>query len=259
MPVHSSTLNSVQKACRILKALTDPKTRRLTEIATSTGLNKVTTLRLLESLATEGLIHRDEATKTYTYGDEAFIVAIALRRRRDLREAARPSMLRLASLSDDTVILSVQSGTEAVCIDREEGSFPIRANHLEVGSRRPLGVGAGSLALLAWLSDPEFQAVVESVRNRLKAYPALTIRRIEEEVIATRSRGYAMLLDAVHKGLGAIGVPILGTDGRPVAALSVAGLSERIAAGETKLVQALQEEVRTIGAALATCAGKAAR
>lgn len=259
MPVHSSTLNSVQKACRILKALTDPKTRRLTEIATATGLNKVTTLRLLESLATEGLIHRDEATKTYTYGDEAFIVAIALRRRRDLREAARPSMLRLAALSDDTVMLSVQSGTEAVCIEREEGTFPIRANHQEVGSRRPLGVGAGSLALLAWMSDSEFRAVLESTRHRLKAYPALTVRRIEDEATTARTRGYTLILDAVHKGLGGIGMPILGPDGRPLAALSVAGLSERIASSEARLAEALREEVHTISASLATCAGKPAQ
>jgi len=48
--------SSVQKACRILRTLGDPRNGRLTEIAASAGLDKATTVRLLEALAGDGKI-----------------------------------------------------------------------------------------------------------------------------------------------------------------------------------------------------------
>ena len=50
MPIRASAINSVQKSCRILRSLTEPRVTRLSEIATEAGLNKVTTLRILEVL-----------------------------------------------------------------------------------------------------------------------------------------------------------------------------------------------------------------
>src|SRR6185369_6681577 len=97
----------------------------------------------------------------YLLGDAALVLGIAMQGRDHIRERARPTLVRLAELSGDTLLLSTRSGLESVCIDREFGSFPIRANYLDLGSRRPLGVGAGSLSLLAWLPDDEVATVLE--------------------------------------------------------------------------------------------------
>jgi len=48
----------------------------------------------------------------------------------------------------DTVYLVVRSGMEAVCLERIEGPSPVRVLTLDSGSRRPLGLGAGGLAIL---------------------------------------------------------------------------------------------------------------
>ena len=53
MPPRPSAINSVQKACRILRSLTEPRVSRLSEVASQAALNKVTTLRILE---VQGLI-----------------------------------------------------------------------------------------------------------------------------------------------------------------------------------------------------------
>ena len=60
-----------------------------------------------------------------------------------------------------------------------------------------------------------------------------------------RERGYAVLLDVVVERMGGIAVPILGVDGRPVAALSIAALNERITSREAELAQALRHEAAT--------------
>jgi DNA-binding IclR family transcriptional regulator len=59
-------------------------------------------------------------------------------------------------------------------------------------------------------------------------------------------RGYTIVLNRVVERMGAVGVPIIGLDGRPFAALSIAALSDRLAAREAELVAALQREAKQI-------------
>jgi DNA-binding IclR family transcriptional regulator len=143
------------------------------------------------------------------------------------------------------VILSIPSGIESLCVDVEEGRYPIRANYLSIGSRRPLGVGAGSLALLAWMPEAERQAALAVIAPQLQRYPRITAQLLEDHALAARERGYAVLLDVVVERMGGIAVPILGVDGRPVAALSIAALNERITSREAELAQALRREAAT--------------
>jgi DNA-binding IclR family transcriptional regulator len=246
MPGRASPLSSVQKACRILSTLADAGRARLTEIAAAATLNKVTTLRILEVLTREGFVRRDEMTKTYSLGDQALVLAASARSRDDLRARVRPALVRLARRSGDTVLLSVRQGAEAVCIDRETGSFPIRASYLDIGSRRPLGVGAGSTALLAWLPDEEIDALLPQTAVALNNHPKLTLDKIRDNVREARELGYVLVLDQVVDRMGAVGVPVLGLDGRPIAALSIAALSERIAARTEELVAALRQEAAHI-------------
>lgn len=239
---HSSDTNSVQKVCRLLRALSTPVPQRLADLAEHSGINKATVLRLVESLAAEGFVVRDEATKRYLLGDEALALGIAMQGRDHIRDRARPTLLRLAASTGDTLLLSTRSGVESVCIDREFGSYPIRANYLELGMRRPLGVGAGSLALLAWLPDDEVDAVLSVIAPRLaKRYPRLSVELLRREVQLSRQRGYALLLDVVVEQMGGIGVPVFGHDGRPLAAISLAALSSRITPRLAVLAQQLRK------------------
>ena len=248
MPTRASAINSVQKSCRILRSLTEPRVNRLSEIAAQAGLNKVTTLRILEVLTREGFVRRDDKTKTYSLGSEVFILAAALRDRDDLRARARPSLVRLAAMSEDSVLLSVRSGgTESVCVDKEVGSFPIRANYLDIGSRRPLGMGAGAMALLAWQSQAEIEAILPLVEQRLPLFPKVSMSWLKNEIDRSRERGYSVFLNMLVDRMGAIGVPIFGADGRPVAALSIAALSDRISSRLDQLVDMLKREVEIIG------------
>lgn len=238
----SSSTNAAQKVCRILRVLSTPQPLRLVDICAGSGLNKATTLRLIETLIVEGFVQRDPVSRRYLLGDEALVLGVAMQGREHIRERARPALVRLAALSGDTVLLSTRHGLESVCIDREFGSFPIRANYLELGSRRPLGAGAGSLALLAWLPDDEVEAVLNLLAPAFKKrYPLISREVLKTEIGLARSRGYAMLLDRVVDQMGGIGVPILGGDGKPVAAISIAALSLRLTSRLAMLAPALKK------------------
>jgi DNA-binding IclR family transcriptional regulator len=241
--------SSVQKACRILRAMSDAKTARLTDIAREAALDKATTLRLLDVLSRNGFVTRDPATKHYSLGTEAFVLGAAAQSRFDPRPIVGASLLRLAHAFEDTAMLSVRSGAESICVALQAGTYPIRANYLEVGSRRPLGVGAGSLALFAWMPDREIEALMPVVAARLERYPRMTPRVLEDLIRESRKRGYAMILDLIVERMGGIAMPVLGPDGRPVAALSVAALTERITSREETIAAALKREVAECEAA----------
>lgn len=246
MRQHSST-NSIQKVCRILKILSTPQPLRLTDISEASGVNKATALRLLETLIEEGFVARDERKKLYTLGEESATLGIAMHGRNHIRNRARSALLRLADISGDTVLLSTRSGCEVVCIDREFGNFPIRANYLDIGMRRPLGIGAGALAVLAWLPDEEVDSILELNQPILaRNYPRISVSLIKDAVQQSREQGFAMLLNVVVDQMGGIAVPIMGMDGRPYAAISIAALTQRIESRQEMLVAAMKKEAQEL-------------
>ncbi|MET0282567.1 MAG: IclR family transcriptional regulator [Luteibacter sp.] len=243
MPIKSSPTNAAEKTCRVLCALSDPRIRRMSDIAAATQISKVSVLRVLETLVAEGLVQRDQTSKEYSYGPEAYIMASALSARHDLRAAARPSLSRLAELTGDTVCLVVKAGMECVCLEREMGAFPIHASTLFVGSRRPPGVGSGPLAIFSWLDPAEREATLQHVKGRLKRYGGPTESRLREAAAETRERGYALVLGEVQTEIGAIAMILPDEQGRPLAAVTISSLKQRIREREQWLAQILSREM----------------
>ena len=222
--------------------MTDRRKMRLTDIAISAELDKATAFRLLKLLVIEGFIVRDPETKRYGFGKELFLLSAALQSRTDLRSLARPSIVRLAHAFGDTTILSVPSAMESVCLDICFGNFPIRANYLDIGTRRPLGAGAGSFALLYCLPDAEIAAIFPKIITGLEKYRNITPHYVKEQIGNARIHGHAVLIDVIVEGMGGIGVPILDSHGRSIGAISIAALTNRILSREEHLARALKRE-----------------
>lgn len=234
--------SSVQRACSILRVMSDSRNSRLTDIAHAAELDKATTLRLLEVLTRNGLVQRNPVNKQYSLGPEVFVLGAAAAARQDLRPVARPSLIRLADEFEDSTMLSLPRGAESVCVDIQTGSYAIRAQYLEAGSRRPLGVGAGSLALLAWLPDEEIKALLPLIVQRLAPYPRVNEKAIVRLIEQARKQGFSTVFDILVDRMGGIGVPILGPDRRPLGALSIAALTDRIRSREQIMAEALYRE-----------------
>ena len=250
--MHSSAakLSSVQKACRILAELTNPGHHRLSTIVTNTLLNKATVFRLLETLIDDGFVQRDALDKTYSLGNQALAAAAVVGRHSWLPECAHASVVRLAEVSEDSACLCIPCGSDAVCIDREEGAYPLRANYVHIGRRLPLGVGSAGLALLAWLPEDEIEHMMERNREALGRFPRLTAERIRKDAKAARTRGYALSANIVCEGTGGIAVPIFDAEQRPVAALGATAIAKRLVVRQDMLARLLHEEAAQIEACL---------
>jgi DNA-binding IclR family transcriptional regulator len=123
--------------------------------------------------------------------------------------------------------LSVPAGLDSLCVSRHIGTYPIQALSLNVGGRRPLGVGAGSLALLAFAPDGEREDLIEMQRDRLGNYRC-TVEEIAAAVEVARGQGFTDLPGFVVQGMTGMGIPLRDPSGVVVGALSVAAITDRL-------------------------------
>lgn len=249
----ASPVKTIDRAATILRCLAQgpQEGSRLSDIASRSGLGKTTTHRLLAALVSVGFVDRGES-RLYRLGYALFSLG-ASARRFDLANLVRPSLLRLAAETEDTIFLSIRDGDEALCLDRCTGNFPIRTLTLNVGDRRPLGVGAGSLAILAFLEEEERERVIASNEAARTNYPNFSSEKLKELVAETRRRGFAFNDGRIVSAMAAIAVPILDPEGSVVAALSIAAIRERMQPDRiARLVESLQREAEDVGVLLRT-------
>lgn len=139
---------SLKRGVALLKLLATAGVRGLplTEVAEKSGVPHPSAHRVLWQLIAERLVEHNAETRRYRLGPLAFELGVAGSTMYGIRDLCEPSMNVLVKATEDTIYLVVRSGFDAVCMHRCAGSFPIRTLVLEVGSRRPLGAGAGGLA-----------------------------------------------------------------------------------------------------------------
>ena len=189
---------------------------RLTHLAKRLGIELPTAHRILKCLVDERVLRRDETTRHYHLGPVVFELGLVATPRVDVREVCGPALRRIAESTGDTVFLTRRSGLDAVCLLRSEGTFPVKTFTLEVGMRRPLGVGSGSLAILSALTEPEIAEIVQLNTARLADHEeGLTAAALLARVRRTQKTGYAMRDMQGLGGVRTMGVVVKSGDGKP--------------------------------------------
>lgn len=217
---------------------------RFTEVADLCGLERPTAHRMLKAMLEEELVVRDPGTRRYQLGALVFELGLAAAPQFNLQAACAPSLQRLADQSGDTAFLFIRRGNDAYCVSRIQGSFPIQTPVVPVGSRQPLGVNAGGLAILSALPEREIDDVLRAIRDRLGAFGNLEEDSLRASLALARAQGHAFIGERAVPGVAAVGLPVLNRMGTPVAALTVASTADRMTLErQRELVPMLQREV----------------
>ncbi|SFG62672.1 transcriptional regulator, IclR family [Palleronia marisminoris] len=226
-----SGAQSVDRALLLLR-LVGPRGEdgaSLVDLVTASGLEKPTVRRLLMALMRSRLIEQDPATRHYHLGEECYVLGALASPRHGLLEIAADAVARLARDSGDTAFVTMRRGSFAICLHRQEGSYPIRTHALTAGAQHPLGVGAGSLAMLAALPDAEVEAVLADISPHLPAdYPDYAPHILRADIERTRARGHALNPGRIVAGSWGIGVALRRGDGTVAGALSLAAVESRM-------------------------------
>ncbi|SDP85069.1 transcriptional regulator, IclR family [Phyllobacterium sp. YR620] len=253
-PAHNGS-QSVDRALGLLSLVSyfGDEGGALSEIVEQSGLNKPTVRRLLLALIRSGLLEQDARSRRYFLGQEAYVLGTLATRRYGLLQIARDSLGVLSGKTQDTSFLSIQRDHHVVCLHREEGTYPIRTHALQAGYRHPLGVGAGSLAILSALDDDEIEAALSANEPELlKEFPELAPPQIRADIATARERGFSLNPGRILPNSWGVGLAIRYPDGRPAGALSIAAIDSRMEPDrQVELASLMRSEARKIEARLA--------
>lgn len=207
----SVSLNAV-RALDILLILGDagPEGLTLAQITKRAGDGKSAVHRSLTSLVQKGFVEPTRQRGGYRLGPT---IAMLARTQVDLEKQIQqllPGMTEFARLTGFTVYLMVQAGVDAVCADMVSRSVGKQLS-MGVGARVPMGIAAGSLALLSMLPDEAAEEIMQANAVRYLNTPAL--RELNKDIVADKrhlalTRGYAINMGFYLPGEGGLGLPI---------------------------------------------------
>lgn len=222
------------------------------ELSRELDISKSTLSGLLTTLERHGLVQRDPLTKRVRLGLGLVELAASVSTDIDVRQAARPHLVRLRRHSGETAILHLVSGDEVRIAERAEADTQLKVV-APLGTRLPRFAGSPAKVLLAALDPAQAEAVI-----RGHELPAFTPRSIVDpdayldQVAQTRRRGYARENEEYLVGVSAVSAPVINHQGRTIGTISVACVKTRARERLTELAQpvmnAAAETSRRLGA-----------
>jgi DNA-binding IclR family transcriptional regulator len=194
----------------------------LTELAEIADVPLSTTHRLVAELVEWGALARDPQGRVQL---GIRLWELAQNAGRALRDAARPYLQDLFSLTGETSHLAIREGHEVLYIDRIYGTKRVpRASR--VGGRLPMHATAVGKVILAFEEDWVRNAYLDRQLEQSTAYTHVNRQRLAEELRQIRQQGYATTAEEVRLGSCSIAVPVFHT-GRIGAGLGIVLLSSQ--------------------------------
>lgn len=226
---------------------------RLTDLALEAGLDHSTTHRLLKGLMAEGLATRCHGSRHYTIGPFAYEMGLTAAPYFSIDSLARDALHKLADGTRTIVFLNVRSAYDSVCVGRYDGQKALMAFTVHVGTRRPLCLSAGGVAI--WVSLPQrLQAQIRNANlHTIERSGEARRAAVRNMLRDSRRLGYGLNRGHIIPGITAVGVAIRNAAGEPFASLSLAFLDkEGSEKRRDELCARLRKEAAAIEATLAS-------
>lgn len=218
-PADSS--GAVERSLRLLRFIAEGgSTRNISEAARRIGVNRITLMRLIAVLEQAGMIVASD--NGHRLGMPFLTLASAALGSSSLIARAREVLPGLAAATRMSAYLVVREEHEIVYWLAETPDTPL-VSQIRVGSRLPAWRATPGLAMLALLDAGEVARLCETawLESDAPTWDALSPRLAQ-----IRAEGCAWSRSGLEAGIDSCAAPIVGGDGRALAALSVAGPSQ---------------------------------
>lgn len=224
----AGTLKSVDQALAVMEYLasaSEPQT--ITAMSRRFGVSKATMHRLLTTLRARGYAVRDPLTARYGFGLTATRLAQQAGAAESLTEACWPAMRWLWRKTDETVLLAIRDGDQAVIVEKLDSPLPVLATY-SLGRVMPLHAVSTGMVLLAHMSDPEIAEILRSDLPQYTAHTPIEADEVRAEIRSTRRKGYAINRERFRDGVSGVAAPVRPEgQRRAVAAIAVCVPSTR--------------------------------
>jgi DNA-binding IclR family transcriptional regulator len=225
--LESGRVQSLDRAVGLLNAIAAaaPGGRPVVELAEECGLNRATAWRLLATLEHHGMVERDSVSNRYSIGlgiarlaGSAGVSGLVRR--------ARPTLEWVCVETGETANLAVPQRLGLAYVDEVAPSAVLTARWL--GSHVPVHATSAGKAFLAWLVDDEIASILSVPLAEYTETTRTDRRALRAELADVRDQGYAVSAGELESDVNGVSAPVLDTDDRPVAVVSVWGPSARV-------------------------------
>lgn len=245
LPREEDSDRSLQQALCVLVYMGEQAPEAdVNELAAKLGLSKTDVHRLLHAMERFDLIERDAQSDRYRLGMKLHQLGSRAAASRTLRTEAHRFLVEMSRRSRETVSLATPAPGGAICLDRLDSPHTVITVCTPVGSIFPAHCTAAGKAILAYLSENEIDEVVR--RTGLRQHTPFTITQLaqlKENLRLTRQRGYAVDHQELERGLSGVAAPVLCAHERVIAAVGIAGPTQRFRGKELADKVALVTEI----------------
>src|ERR1700761_1001677 len=214
--------DSVSKSLRILQLLACHESMRVTELSRELDVAPSTAHRLLNIMRSHDFVEQDAASPRYRLGPAALKLGRHTHGQANLLPVSHPHLVRLSADLDETVNLVVLDGPDALFLDGVQSRQPLRVA-TRTGARLPAYATAGGKVLLAHMPYQSLRSLYPDDLRRVTRFTLPDVEALRYDLQKVRERGYALNLGEHLTEFYAIGVPVCGEEGWPVAAVTAAG------------------------------------
>jgi DNA-binding IclR family transcriptional regulator len=227
-PAGRYRIGVLAKALDLVDLLDEHEALTLTELSSRSGINKVTTLRILANLEERGYVERDDATGQYRLGFRLLQLGMRKSEGLDLRMVARPVLKSLHAETGETVNLAIPNRDGLVYIDIIESTHGLRMA-ATIGARDDYHSTALGKAMLAY-HPASFQEefLARQALPRKTSHTIVEPDALQDELKRVQDVGFAVDNEENEPGARCIAAPVFDYHGRVVAALSISGPVSRV-------------------------------
>jgi DNA-binding IclR family transcriptional regulator len=239
---------AVDRAVRVLLALASGTPRLgVSEISERVDVPKPTVYTMLRTLERHGLVVQEVDGGKYALGPAVLQLGNAYLDGSQLRARSASWADMLARQTGEAVWVGVLSGHSVVVVHhafRPDDLVQI----LEVGAAVPWHACALGHAIVAWLDDDAQKALLAGPAQRLTGKTLTDPEALQQALVATRERGYAVEDQEATLGDGGLAAPVFDWSGRAVGALGIVGPVERLLAPgrQGRLADAVRSTARAL-------------
>ncbi len=230
MATDNNSVQSIQRAFSILELLRDNRRDMgVHEIAKLVDLNVTTVHRLLKSLVSVRAVRQDPQTHHYGLAPSMLLYGKAVIDQFNFVQRAHPFLGELSKGVGETAFMGILDNFELVYVDHVDSLDHALRMTPQIGRRQYAHCTSLGKVLLANLDVHELNIFL----NR-KTYPQLTENTLSTsdelrvELDGIRTKGYAFDQEEAKSGICCVAAPIIGLEGKVIAAISVSGPASRM-------------------------------
>lgn len=219
-------VKSVGTLFSILKRLKANDGMGVSDLAREVEMSKGAVHRYLQTLVDEGYAVNDDGS--YRLAMRFLEYGAYVRNQYPYNEYIQPKVQQLAEKTGERAQYIIEEHGRGIYLHREHGENAVHTD-ARLGKVVYLHTTAAGKAILAHLSEDRVDQILDEHGLVTKTNQTIAVREnLFEELAEIRDRGYALNDEEHVRGLMAVGVPIINTEGDVLGALSVSGPANRI-------------------------------